>query len=443
MTELRHKLFVFTHRIRPLELLPKVIRQIIYGSIVGVLMGAIAALFLGSLQAVTNTRIKYPWLIYMLPLAGSFVSFLYVKYGKTSVEGTNLILSQVNEGDKEVPLRMAALVFMGTVTTHLFGGSAGRVGAGVQMGGSIADYLSKLLKLNKEDKRLLIICGISSALGTLLGTPLAGTAFGMEVIAIGNLEYKALLACLAASFSGSFVAKALGTSYCHYIIKNMPEITIITIVKVIIAAILFGLISILFSEGINKAKGMFPRLFKNRVVRTAVGGIIIIIMTALIGSKDYLGLGLPIIDKAFEYTTSMGDSLWKIIFTSLTLGSGFQSGEVTPALFVGATFGNALGEVMNISPSFFAALGLVSVFCGATNAPITAIFLGMEMFQGQALSYIIIASLLSYLVSGKYSIYNAQKKENGKLYLLKELKNKYMMSIKPFYEKKNKSDFKL
>jgi len=379
----------------------------------------------------------------MLPLAGSFVSFLYVKYGKTSVEGTNLILSQVNEGDKEVPLRMAPLVFMGTVITHLIGGSAGRVGAGVQMGGSIADYLGNFLKLNKEDKRLLIICGISSALGTLLGTPLAGTVFGMEVIALGSLEYKALFPCLAASFTGSFVAKALGTSYCHYIIKNIPEVTVITIVKVIIAAILFGLLSILFSEGINSAKKFFPRLFKNRVIRTAVGGTLIIVITGLIGSKDYLGLGLPIIDMAFENSTSLGDSLWKIIFTSLTLGSGFQSGEVTPALFVGSTFGNALGEVMNISPSLLAALGLVSVFCGATNAPIAAMLLGIELFQGKAIGYIIIAILISYLVSGKHSIYTAQKKDNGKLYLLKVLKNNYIMSIKLFNEKKNKSDFKL
>jgi len=440
MTELRHKLFVFTHRSKLLSLLPKVIRQIIYGNIVGVLMGVVAALFLGSLQAVTNTRIKYPWLIYMLPLGGAFVSFLYVKYGKASVEGTNLILSQVNEGDKEVPLRMAPLVFMGTIITHLFGGSAGRVGAGVQMGGSIADYLGKLLKLNKEDKRLLIICGISSALGTLLGTPLAGTVFGMEVIALGSLEYKAFFPCLAASFSGNFVAKVLGTSYCHYIIKSIPEVTVITMVKVIISGILFGLLSILFSEGINSAKKMFPRIFKNRVIRTAVGGILIIVITGLIGSKDYLGLGLPIIDRAFENSTSMGDSLWKIIFTSLTLGSGFQSGEVTPALFVGSTFGNALGEVMNISPSLLAALGLVSVFCGATNAPIAAMLLGIELFQGKAIGYLIIAVLISYLVSGKHSIYAAQKKGNGKLYLLKVLKNKYIMSIN---EKKNEGDFKL
>jgi len=170
---------------------------------------------------------------------------------------------------------------------------------------------------------------------------------------------------------------------------------------------------------------------------------LIIVITGLIGSKDYLGLGLPIIDMAFENSTSLGDSLWKIIFTSLTLGSGFQSGEVTPALFVGSTFGNALGEVMNISPSLLAALGLVSVFCGATNAPIAAMLLGIELFQGKAIGYIIIAILISYLVSGKHSIYTAQKKDNGKLYLLKVLKNNYIMSIKLFNEKKNKSDFKL
>jgi len=409
MIELRKKLFILTDRVNYRILIANLIKWIILGSIIGVVIGAIASLFLNVLQIATNTRINYQWLIFFLPLGGAIVSFLYTKYGKVSLQGNNLILDQIHEGDREIPLRMAPLVFIGTIITHLLGGSAGRLGAVLQIGGSIAEHLGEFFKLDKADRRLMLMCGISSAFGSVFGTPLAGTIFGMEVISIGRLEYGALIPCFVASFSGSLVSSVLGTKYPHYIIRNIPQVSILTIIKVIIASILFAVISIIFTESIHACKRLFSRLFKSRIVRSIMGGLIIIILTLIIGRRDYLGLGTSVIADSFEKIDSATNFFWKIVFTSITLGSGFQSGEVTPAFFVGSTFGNTLGGIMNLSPSFLAALGLVSVFCGATNTLITSFFLGLELFQGQAIIYMFICCVVSYFFSGDHGIYTSQK----------------------------------
>ncbi|WP_251861988.1 voltage-gated chloride channel family protein [Clostridium sp. Marseille-Q2269] len=432
MTQLRKKFLGITEKVNHAALLANLIKWAILGSIVGVVIGALSALFLISLQTVTDKRMEYPWLIYLLPLGGAFVSFLYAKYGKTSGEGNNLILDQIHGGNKEIPLRMAPLVFIGTIITHLFGGSAGREGTAVQMGGSIAEYIGKLFKLDRVDKRIILMCGVSSGFGSVFGTPLAGTIFGMEIISIGTMEYSALIPCFAASFTGNLVATALGAKHSHYVITSIPELSGIVIIKVIFASLLFGVISIVFSESIHGCKRIFSKFFPNPMIRSMVGGIVVILLATLIGTREYLGLGLPVLSTSFHNVLSKFAFLWKIVFTAVTLGSGFQGGEVTPLFFVGSTFGNALGGIINLSPSFLAGLGLVAVFCGATNTPISSFVLGLELFNGDAIIYLFMACIISYLFSGYHGIYTSQKISSVKSKILQIPGDTTIGSIRQF-----------
>ncbi|SFD29893.1 voltage-gated chloride channel family protein [Clostridium uliginosum] len=390
------------------------LKWIFLGTIVGILTGCAAALFLKSLDIATTLRINNPWLLFLLPIGGAFVSFLYSKYGKNSLKGNNLIIDKLNENADNIPLRMAPLVFLGTFITHLFGGSAGREGTGVQIGSSISEAIGNLFKLDKRDAKIILMCGISSGFGSVFGTPLAGTIFGLEIAALGTMRYGGLIPCFTASFVGCLVTESLGIHHAHYAITDVPDITYIIVFKVIIAAILFGLISKLFSELTHKLKDIFSSRFKNAVIKSMVGGFIIIALTYIIGTRDYLGLSLPLITDSFTKQITPFTSLIKLIFTSLTLGTGFQGGEVTPLFVIGSTFGNALSSILNVSPSFLASLGLIGVFAGATNAPITSFILGIEMFGSQNAEYMFMACAVSYLFSGHSGIYISQRISTSK-----------------------------
>ena len=437
MSNIKDKFFSVVEKFHHVALLANLLKWTILASIVGIIVGSLSALFLESLQFVTDKRIEYPWLLYLLPLAGAFVSFLYSKYGKTSSQGNNLILDQIHGEDNGIPLRMAPLVFIGTIITHLFGGSAGREGTAVQIGGSIAEYIGKIFKLDKTDRRIILMCGISSGFGSVFGTPLAGTIFGMEVIVLGTMEYTALIPCFIASFVGNLVTTALGAKHSHYALSGVPELSTSVLFKVIIASLLFGLVSILFSEGIHVCKKQFSKLFKNPMIKSMVGGVIIILLTLLIGTRDYLGLGLPYISASFAEGVPPFAFLGKIVFTAITLGTGFQGGEVTPFFFVGSTFGNALGGVLGLSPVFLAGLGLVAVFCGATNTPIASFFLGLELFHGEAVIYLFIACIISYLFSGYHGIYTSQKIGNAKSKILRIPEHTTIGSVKTLRKQKN------
>ncbi len=389
------------------------------GTIVGILTGIAGTLFLKSLELATDLRINNPWLLFLLPMGGAFVSFLYSNYGENSSRGNNLIIDKINENGDNIPLRMAPLVFLGTFITHLFGGSAGREGTGVQIGASISEGVGRLFKLDKIDTRIILMCGISSGFASVFGTPLAGTIFGLEVAALGAMNYSGLIPCFTAAFIGNWVTEILGIHHSHYTISEIPNITPGVVLKVIIASILFGLISKLFSELTHKLKEIFSTTFENASIKSAVGGIIIIALTYLFGTRDYLGLSIPLITASFTDQVSPFAFLNKLIFTTLTLGSGFQGGEVTPLFVIGSTFGNALSNILNISPSFLACLGLIGVFSGATNSPITSFILGVEMFGAQGCQYMFMACAISYLFSGHSGIYISQKISTSKSKLIK------------------------
>ncbi|MGM1022837.1 MAG: voltage-gated chloride channel family protein [Bacillota bacterium] len=386
------------------------LKWIVLGSGVGILAGTASALFLKSLDYVTDLRMNNPWLLFLLPLGGALVSFLYLRYGKNSAKGNNLILEQIHDGKETIPLRMAPLVLFGTIITHLFGGSAGREGTAVQMGGSLAEWFGKLLRVGPVDRKILLICGISGGFGSIFGTPLAGTVFGLEVLAIGLISHEALIPAFIASFVGNIVATSFwGVTHLHYSIGVIPPLSLMVVLKVVLASILFGLTSTLFSELTHTLKKGYTRFFKNPMVKSAVGGLMIIALVYVLGTRDYLGLGIPLIQESFTGDVSPFAFLGKLVFTSLTLGAGFQGGEVTPLFAIGATLGHALSGFLHLYAPFLAALGFIAVFCGATNTPIACFLMGIELFGADAAIYLFIACIVSYLFSGHTGIYTSQQ----------------------------------
>jgi H+/Cl- antiporter ClcA len=399
-----------SQKIKPAAMLNSWWRWLLLGSGVGLLSGTASAFFLTALTYVTDMRLRHGWLLFLLPLGGALVSFLYLKVGKTSGKGNNLILEQIHDGQEAVPLRMAPLVLAGTLITHLFGGSAGREGTAVQMGGSLADSFGRLLRVPPATRRILLICGISGGFGSVFGTPLAGTVFSLEVLAIGLISHEALLPAFVASLVGHLTTTSLwGVPHLHYSMGAVPELTLAVAGKVVIAAVIFGLVSLIFSELTHFLKKWSARLFANPMLKSFVGGIAVIVLVYAVGTRDYLGLGIPLIQDAFSGGASLLAFAWKLLFTAVTLGTGFQGGEVTPLFAIGATLGQSLSGLLQLPAPFLAGLGFIAVFCGAANTPIACFIMGIELFGSQGALYMFMACLISYLVSGHTGIYTSQR----------------------------------
>ncbi|MEK5028535.1 voltage-gated chloride channel family protein [Paenibacillus sp. FSL M7-1046] len=429
-----------TEKSSQLALWSTFLKWIVLGGVVGVLSGTASAFFLKSLDYVTEVRLNHGWLLFLLPAGGALVSFLYMRYGKNSAKGNNLILEQIREGNETIPLRMAPLVLFGTLITHLFGGSAGREGTAVQMGGSLAEGFGRLIKINALDRKILLMCGISGGFGSIFGTPLAGTIFGLEVIAIGLISHKALLPCFTASFVGDLVTTRLWkVHHTHYQVDVFPALDLVVLLKVIAAAIVFGLVSMLFSELTHFLKRTFTYIFKNPMLKSAVGGLIIIALVYAVGSRDYLGLGIPLISGSFETEMPPFAFLWKLIFTALTLGTGYQGGEVTPLFAIGATLGNSLAGVLHLYAPFLASLGFIAVFCGATNTPIACFIMGIELFGSTGAVYMFIACVVSFLFSGHTGIYTSQQIGVSKSSLISIPEGTTLASVKGLRKRKTKA----
>ena len=425
------ELFIkFKNRHTSIPLSISFIKWVSIGTIVGISVGSACAIFLYSLEAVTNYRLQYSYLLFLLPFGGAFVSFLYSKYGKNSSKGNNLIIEKINDSSASLPLVMAPLVFLGTIITHLLGGSAGREGTGVQIGASISEFIGRILKLDKTDIKIILMVGISCGFASVFGTPLAGTVFGLEIAAFGVMSYEALLPCFIASIVGNSVTIALGIHHSTYSISGIPELNLIIIIKIIFAAILFGFISKIFSELTHAMKSFFSSKINNPAIRSFIGGLLIISLVYLLNTRDFLGLSLPLISNSFTSSVHPLTFLGKMIFTSLTLGTGFQGGEVTPIFVIGSTFGNTLSTILDLSPSFLAALGLIGVFVGATNSPISSFILGIELFGSQAAIYIFMTCVISYIFSGHTGIYPSQKIGKSKSKLIKTKSDSTLSSFK-------------
>lgn len=383
-------------------------KWLILGSASGVLAGLGSTLFLIWLDWATRTQYNNPGLLWFLPLAGFLIGMIQNRFGALAKLGTNLIFEEIQCPARKVPLRMAPLVLVGTVVTHLFGGSAGREGTAVQIAGSLTDTMSRLFRLSVENRRIILNASIAGGFGAVFGTPLAGTVFALEVLRVGRPTYGALLPALAAAFVGDKVTSMFVT-HTHYTIPLVPEFEAGLILKVLLAGLMFGLSALTFSKLTHGLRGLFERMVDYPPLRMAVGGVIIVAISALVDTRDYNGLGIPIIVEAVSGSKLfIGAFLLKILFTSTTVASGFQGGEVTPLFFIGATLGNALGQIMDISPSFMATLGFVSVFSGAANTPIACILMGIELFGAEIGPYFGITCVIAYASSGHRGIYYSQ-----------------------------------
>ncbi|MDP9081008.1 MAG: voltage-gated chloride channel family protein [Bacteroidota bacterium] len=394
---------------------------------IAVVIGSIVAFFLWLLSAAIHFRFDHKWLLYLLPLAGLLIHFIYQTVGKSSEKGNNLIMDQIHEEGGGVPKRMAPVILFTTIITHLFGGSAGREGTAVQIGGSIAAMFGKWLKLNGPDMRLILTAGVAAGFGAVFGTPLTGALFALEVITIGRIKYDALLPALIAAVVGDITVGAWHVKHTQYhidiithsanIVNNYLHFDLLLLGKVIIASAAFGLASLLFAGMVHEIKAVCLKVFKHKWMIPVLGGLIIIGLTFINGKPDYLSLGVDAeyhgavtIPSAFNAGGSDTWSwLWKTIYTTVTLGTGFKGGEVTPLFYVGATMGNTLAGLLNAPVSLFAALGFIAVFAGATNTPLACTFMGIELFGGEYALLFAVACFTAYFFSGNSGIYGSQK----------------------------------
>jgi H+/Cl- antiporter ClcA len=384
------------------------------GAIVGVLTGSASALFLTALTWATQAREFNPWTLWLLPLAGLSIGVLYQRWGSGAERGNNLILDNIHETEQRLPLRMAPFVLVSTVVTHLFGGSAGREGTAVQMGGSLAEGLSRLLGLTASDRRLLLMSGMSGGFGSVFGTPLAGTLFGMEVLRMGALRYNGLTACLSAAFVGDWVTVAWGVPHTQYLVSAGVPFNIVGFGKAALMGIAFGLVALGFSSLTHGLRVVFRNVVPHSAWRPVLGGAIVILLTYLVGTRAYLGLSLPLITESFLAPISGTAFLLKLIFTALTLGSGFQGGEVTPLFVIGATLGSALSAPLGLPSDLSASMGFVAVFAAAANTPLACLVMAVELFGTAGLGYTAVAAFVAYLISGHSGIYHSQRIDTPK-----------------------------
>lgn len=393
-----------------LALAAMVTKWTLLGAWVGILSGAASALFLWALDLATETRGGHPWLLFFLPVAGAIIGLIYANHGKSVAGGNNLLLEQIHDPKQKIPFRMAPLILLTTVMTHLFGGSAGREGTAVQMGGTLADLATLPLRLSDRDRRLLLMAGISAGFGSVFGTPLAGAVFGLEVLSIGRIRYDGLLPCLVASIVGDVVCRGLGIHHHSYLPPTTFVLTPTLAALIPLASLLFASASACFAELTHWVQRLGKGIKGAAYVRPLVGGFVIIALTLAVGSQDYNGLGIPLIDRSFQAGgVPLYAFLLKILFTAITLGAGFKGGEVTPLFCIGATLGNAFALVTHQDPALFATLGFVAVFAGAANTPLACTVMGIELFGGHLAVPLAIACIVAYIFSGHRGIYLSQQ----------------------------------
>lgn len=401
------------------QIISQIIKWFVIASVVGLLSGLGSAALLISLEWATDWRETHIWIIALLPLGGFLSGWLYDRYGKSIEAGNNLLLEEIHNSKKIIPLRMAPMVLLGTTLTHLFGGSAGREGTALQIAASLADRLTKICSLQPSDRRILLMSGLSGGFASVFGTPLAGTIFGLEVLAIGNINHNALFPCLVAAIVGDRLTLSLGlhhTAYLHA--PSIPAINLIELIAAIGAGVSFGLTAKIFAKLTHKFNHFFKSKISYPPLRPAIGGVMVALLVGAIGSTKYIGLGIPTIVKAFETQLPPWDFAAKIGLTALTLGAGFKGGEVTPLFFIGATLGSSLSLILPLSAPLLAGMGFVAVFGGAANTPIAATLMGIELFGIESGTFIAIACVMSYLASGHTGIYSAQRIGNGKYHFM-------------------------
>jgi len=382
---------------------------ILLSALVGVLAGVASALFLWLLDLATSTREQYEVLVYALPFAGLAIGAVYERFGESIKGGNNLVIDGIEQGDR-IPSRITPMVLIGTVLTHLFGGSAGREGTAVQMGASLADTVARRFNVDPAMRRRLLMAGVAGGFGSVFGTPLAGVVFGLELAVVGRLQWSALVPALIASVVGDGVTRAFGIEHTRYPTIAHVELSWMLLGKWLVFAVVVALVAVLFIQLTHAIKQHTARLIPGLPVRMFCGGVVIVVLWRIVGSSDYLGLGVPTILRAFddpqlpEYAF-----LLKLLFTAITVGVGFIGGEVTPLFFIGATLGNVLARALGIPIELGAGVGLAAVFAAASNTPIALSIMAVELLGVHALPHVAIVCVVAFLLTGHRSIYSAQR----------------------------------
>ena len=380
------------------------LKWMVLGGVIGLVGGIIGSLFHIGVDTATQARLAHPWVLYLMPVGGIAIVGLY-RLTKTEGKGTNDVIASVHFGE-QVPGLLVPVIFVSTVITHLCGGSAGREGAALQIGGGIGYQAGRLLRLGEKDLPLATLCGMSGVFAALFGTPLTATVFALEVISVGVLYYAGLVPCLTAALTGYLVSVLMGVPPTRFTV-TVPGLEVRTMLLVMVLALLCAVVSILFCRGLHGVEHLLKRTLKNPYLRVAVGAAVLIGLT-LLTNGDYNGAGMEVIGRAIAGQADPWAWVWKLLFTAITIGCGFKGGEVVPSFFVGAAFGCVAAGWLGLPAGFGAAMGLVSVFCGAVNCPLASIILSVELFGSGDLLYFAMACSISYLISGYCGLYSSQ-----------------------------------
>ena len=387
------------------------LRAFLRWSLLAILVGAVCGLVGTAFHVCVNYATKWrgelPWLLYLLPVGGVVIVWLYHRLGQSSSLGTDKLFTSI-QNRTAVPVAMAPLIFVATFLTHLLGGSAGREGAALQLGGSLGSDVGRLLKLSEDDRRTLTMVGMGALFAALFGTPLTATVFVMEVLCMGHMVYSSFVPCIVASLTAFGVSLLLHMEPEGYTLSVVPGLNWFSALQVTGLAALCAALSVIFCAVMHISGHSFKKWMKNPYVRAIAGGLAIIVLTLLVGSRDYNGAGAQVIERAIEGEARPQDFILKLIFTAITLGCGYKGGEIVPTFFVGATFGCVVGPLLGMNPGFAAAIALVATFCGNTNCPVASVFLGIELFGGQAVPLFALACAVSYMLSGSSSLYHNQ-----------------------------------
>lgn len=377
-------------------------------AVTGFIVGIISTAFAWSILFVTGVRTAHPWLLYLLPLGGCFIVFMYKKCGVERSMGTNLVLTTI-QSRTELPKRMAPLIFVSSVVSHLFGASVGREGAALQLGGSVGAALGSTFKFGDSDRHLMIMAGMSAAFSAIFGTPIAAAVFPMEVISIGLMHFSALLPCVVASLVASHFASSMGINAEAFGVVRLPEFVFGSAFKIFLLAIIVALISELFCLMLTISHKGFDNLFTSQYAGIATAACVIIGLTLIIGNYDYLGAGVPVIIRAMSERAAWYEFILKMLFTAICIGAGFKGGEIVPSIFIGATFGSFFSSLVGLPSSLCAACGIAAMFVGVTNCPISTILICTELFGFAGIPYYLISVAVSYVMSGYYGLYHEQR----------------------------------
>lgn len=390
------------------------LKWVALAALIGLICGLVGTLFYYTVKEVTLFRKQNGWMIFCMPLAGLLIVKLYHMCGLKQDRGTNLVIESIRSGEK-VPLRMSLLIFVSTALTHLTGGSSGREGAALQIGGGIGNSLGRQFRFSEKDRIICTMCGMSAVFSAIFGTPVTATIFSMEVISVGVMYYSALVPCIISALVAYFIAGRFKIKPECFFIEGNFNFDLLSLVKVMLLGVCLAVVSILFCVVMHKTGAFLKNKIKNPYYRVLAGSFGVILLTVVLRTTDYHGAGMEMIERAIEGEADWPAFLLKILFTALTLGSGFKGGEIVPSFFIGATFGCVLAPLLGIPAGLGAAFGMIGVFCGVVNCPLASIVLSIEMFGSQFFLFFAIISAVSFMMSGQYSLYSSQKIVYSKL----------------------------